>query len=140
MVWLHGGAFIFGSGGDSYYCGRYLAETYGVVVVTINYRLGAFGFLAHPALDGEDPAYPSSGNYGLEDQFAALEWVQRNIAAFGGDPEQRDAVRRVRRRVLDVRALRRPRTSGLFHAAIVESGLCGSTILEPTLARPRPTA
>jgi len=74
MVWLHGGAFIFGSGGDKYYAGDHLAEK-GVVVVTINYRLGPFGFMALPQLDTEDSAYPTSGNYGLEDQRAALEWV-----------------------------------------------------------------
>src|SRR5688572_18518504 len=71
MVWLHGGAFVFGSGGEPYYDGRFLAETYGVVLVAVNYRLGPMGFLAHPALTAEDPAYPSSGNYGLEDQIAA---------------------------------------------------------------------
>jgi para-nitrobenzyl esterase len=134
MVWLHGGAFVFGSGGDPYYAGRHLAETYDVVVVTVNYRLGALGFMAHPALTSEDPAYPSSGNYGLEDQQAALEWVQRNIAAFGGDP----------RRVLLFGESAggfstcvhyvSPRSAGLFHAAIAESGLCGSRIEEPTLA------
>ena len=134
MVWLHGGAFIFGSGGDSYYSGRYLAETYGVVVVTVNYRLGAFGFLAHPALTSEEPGYPSSGNYGLEDQYAALQWVQRNVAAFGGDParvtlfgESAGGFSTCVHYVSD-------RTSGLFHAAIAESGLCGSKIAEPTLA------
>jgi para-nitrobenzyl esterase len=84
MVWLHGGAFIFGSGGDKWYEGDLLAQQ-GVIVVTINYRLGALGFMANPASDDEDPAYPTSGNYGLEDQRAALEWVQANIAAFGGD-------------------------------------------------------
>jgi para-nitrobenzyl esterase len=73
MVWLHGGAFIFGSGSDAYYSGANLAAAQGVIVVNMNYRLGAFGFLAHPALAVEDPAYPSSGNWGIDDQFAALE-------------------------------------------------------------------
>src|SRR5206468_201134 len=85
MLWLHGGAFLFGSGGEKYYAGEHLASP-GYVIVTINYRLGALGFMAHPALDTDDPAYPTSGNYGFEDQRAALEWVQRNIKAFGGDP------------------------------------------------------
>jgi para-nitrobenzyl esterase len=80
-VWLHGGSFRFGSGGDE---AAALAPL-GVVVVTINYRLGILGFLAHPALTRESP-HGSSGNYGLLDQIEALSWVRRNAAAFGGDP------------------------------------------------------
>ncbi|MFB7031675.1 MULTISPECIES: carboxylesterase/lipase family protein [unclassified Streptomyces] len=82
MVWLHGGGFQFGSGADPKYDGAALAAR-GVVVVTLNYRLGAFGFLARTDLDQEAG---SSGGYGLQDQIAALQWVQRNIASFGGDP------------------------------------------------------
>ncbi|MBA2538032.1 MAG: carboxylesterase family protein [Deltaproteobacteria bacterium] len=134
MVWLHGGAFIFGSGGDSYYSGRHLAETYGVVVVNVNYRLGAFGFLAHPALTSEDPGYPSSGNYGLEDQHAALEWVQRNAKAFGGDASRVMLFGESAGGFSACAHYVSPRTSGLFHAAISQSGLCGSKITEPTLA------
>lgn len=78
MVWIHGGAFETGSGND--YSPDRLVDDEDLVVVTINYRLGLLGFLAHPALD-------DSGNYGLMDQIAALEWVQDNIHAFGGDPE-----------------------------------------------------
>ncbi len=85
MVWIHGGAFQLGSGSAPLYNGQYLAER-GVVVVTINYRLGALGFLAHPLLTLESP-HGCSGNYGLLDQIAALDWVRRNIAAFGGDPD-----------------------------------------------------
>ena len=84
MVWIHGGSLVFGSGAQEVYDGAALARL-GVVVVTINYRLGPFGFLAHPALSQESPRRVS-GNYGLLDQVAALEWVNRNIAAFGGDP------------------------------------------------------
>ena len=84
MVWIHGGALTRGSGAVSWYDGEALAHK-GAVIVTINYRLGAFGFFSHPELTAESPHH-SSGNYGLLDQVAALEWVKRNIAAFGGDP------------------------------------------------------
>ncbi|MBA3397558.1 MAG: carboxylesterase family protein [Deltaproteobacteria bacterium] len=134
LVWLHGGAFIFGSGGDSYYSGKHLAETYDVVVVTVNYRLGALGFLAHPALTAEDPGYPSSGNYGLDDQRAALEWVQRNIVAFGGDPGRVMLFGESAGGFSTCAHYVSPRSTGLFHAAISESGLCAGTVSEPTLA------
>ncbi|MCW5802967.1 MAG: carboxylesterase family protein [Deltaproteobacteria bacterium] len=134
MVWFHGGAFVFGSGGDAYYNGSHLAETYGVVVVTVNYRLGAFGFLAHPALAAEDPAYPSSGNYGLEDQFAALGWVQRNIAAFGGDPARVLMFGESAGGYSACVHYVAPRTQGLFAWAISQSGLCSSNVLEPSRA------
>jgi para-nitrobenzyl esterase len=80
MVWIHGGALVTGESND--YSPAKLVED-GVTVVTINYRLGALGFLAHPALAD---ANGQSGDYGLMDQQAALRWVQRNIASFGGDP------------------------------------------------------
>ena len=84
MVWIHGGAFFLGSGSLPLYDGEALAQS-GVVLVTINYRLGAFGFFAHPALVGESPT-GSAGNQGIHDQVAALAWVQDNIRAFGGNP------------------------------------------------------
>ncbi|MBD2654741.1 carboxylesterase family protein [Synechocystis sp. FACHB-383] len=84
MVWFHGGAFVVGSGSAAEFDGANLAK-YGVVVVTVNYRLGPFGFLSHPELAEESP-HGSSGNYGLLDQLCALQWVRENIAAFGGDP------------------------------------------------------
>lgn len=84
MVWIHGGGYQFGSGALAEYDGARFARA-GVVLVTLNYRLGPLGFLAHPELTTE-AAYHSSGNYGLLDQIAALQWVQQNIAAFGGDP------------------------------------------------------
>ena len=84
MVWIHGGGFFGGSASVPAYDGEALARR-GVVLVTLNYRLGALGFLAHPALSRES-AHGVSGNYGLLDQIAALRWVQKNIAAFGGDP------------------------------------------------------
>lgn len=81
MVWLHGGGFQFGTSASPQFEGTPLARK-GVVIVSLNYRLGVMGFLAHPALDREGP----SGDYGLQDQLAALHWVKRNIARFGGDP------------------------------------------------------
>ena len=84
MVWVHGGGFTAGSGSDSRSDGARLCQE-GAVVVSLNYRSGLFGFLAHPALAHESP-HGVSGNYGLQDQLMALAWVRRNIAAFGGDP------------------------------------------------------
>lgn len=84
MVWIHGGGFTYGSGSHPSYDGQALAQR-GVVVVTLNYRLGLLGFMAHPELTSES-ATGSSGNYGLMDQIAALQWVQKNIRNFGGDP------------------------------------------------------
>ena len=85
MVWFHGGGHTGGWGSAEIFNGTALAEL-GAVVVTINYRLGPFGFMAHPALTDESP-HGASGNYGLLDKIAALEWVRDNIDAFGGDPE-----------------------------------------------------
>jgi len=85
IVWIYGGGYINGSASMPLYWGDRLAQK-GVVVVTISYRLGPLGFLALPELTRESPHH-SSGNYGLMDQIAALEWIQRNIAAFGGDPK-----------------------------------------------------
>ena len=86
IVWLHTGGFSAASANFASHNGRRLAETQGVIVVAPNYRHGPFGFLAHAALADEDPAHPSTGNYGLLDQRAALQWVRDNIAHFGGDP------------------------------------------------------
>jgi para-nitrobenzyl esterase len=83
MVWIHGGALVIGGGGLPIYDGSALAQR-GVVVVTLNYRLGPLGFFAHPALERQRPNGPV--NFGLLDQIAALQWVRRNIASFGGDP------------------------------------------------------
>ena len=82
MVWVHGGGFEFGSSMEPNTDGARFAEK-GVVLLSLNYRLGVFGFLAHPELDREGP----SGDYGLQDQLAALQWVRANIAKFGGDPD-----------------------------------------------------
>jgi len=84
MVWIHGGSFVAGTAGEAQFDGSKLAQA-GVIVVTLNYRLGAFGWLAHPAL-AEDPSDTSVTNFGMMDQIAALRWVHENIRAFGGDP------------------------------------------------------
>src|SRR5205085_343787 len=84
MLWIHGGGNFAGSGSEAVFDGESLAKR-GVVLVSANYRLGAFGFLAHPELTAESPHH-ASGNYGLMDQVAAMKWVRDNIARFGGDP------------------------------------------------------
>jgi len=84
IVWIYGGGFTGGSGAGGWCDGAAMARK-GVVFVTFNYRVGVFGFLAHPALSAESPN-PTSGNYGILDQIAALQWVKRNIAGFGSDP------------------------------------------------------
>ena len=84
MVWIHGGGNFAGSSSEAIFDGESLARR-GVVLVSANYRLGVFGFFAHPELTSQSPHH-SSGNYGLLDQIAALKWVRENIAKFGGDP------------------------------------------------------
>lgn len=121
MVWLHFGAFQFGSGTNPIYLGERLARA-GATVVTINYRLNRLGFLAHPALS-EESAEGSSGNYGLLDQLAALEWVQRNVEAFGGDPGC-VTLFGLSAGGHSVHLLRSsPLAKGLFHRAIAQSGV-----------------
>ena len=131
MVWIHGGGFVVGSAAWPEYQGRNLARK-GVVLVTLNYRLGPLGYLVHPALSQESPDQ-TSGNYGLLDQIAALRWVQRNIAAFGGDPGnvtlfgQSAGSRSVSLLLLS------PLSDGLFQRAIAQSGgpMLGSEHLNP---------
>ncbi len=120
MVWIHGGALTRGSGSNRVYDGAAFAKR-GVILVTINYRLGPFGYLAHPELSGESPNH-SSGNYGVLDQIAALKWVQKNIAAFGGDPG-RVTIFGESAGSWSVNALvASPLAKGLFHRAIGQSG------------------
>ncbi|TFV93054.1 carboxylesterase family protein [Algoriphagus kandeliae] len=120
MVWIHGGGFSAGSGTVPLYDGEALAKK-GIVVVTINYRLGIFGFLAHPELSQENPD-GVSGNYGILDQIAALEWVKNNIKAFGGDPSN-VTIAGQSAGAFSVNALVvSPKAKGLFHKAIAESG------------------
>jgi para-nitrobenzyl esterase len=121
MVWIHGGSFESGSGSMAVYDGTNLAAR-GVVVVTINYRLGPLGFLAHPALSAES-ADGVSGNYGLFDQIAALEWVRDNIAAFGGDPARVTAFGESAGAISILDLMVSPLAEGLFQRAIPESGI-----------------
>ncbi|WP_456673387.1 carboxylesterase/lipase family protein [Bradyrhizobium sp. RDM12] len=117
MVWVHGGGFQFGSSANPATDGSRLAAK-GVVVVSFNYRLGVLGFLAHPDLDAEAP----SGNYGLQDQLAALRWVQSNIAAFGGDPGNVTLFGESAGAMAVGILMASPLARGLFHKAIGESG------------------
>jgi para-nitrobenzyl esterase len=121
MLWIHGGGHVAGSGTAALYDGTHLAEQ-GVVVVTINYRLGRFGYFAHPALTRENPAGPL-GNYALMDQIAALEWVACNIAAFGGDPGNVTMFGESSGGAAVNRLMISPAARGLFHRAISQSGL-----------------
>ncbi len=119
MVWLHGGAFVFGAGSQTLYDGRLLA-TQDVVVVTLNYRLGAFGFVALNAVS--DGALPATGCEGLADQVLALDWVRRNIADFGGDPANVTLFGESAGAMSIGALLSTPMARGLFHKAIVQSG------------------
>ncbi|MDG9715485.1 carboxylesterase family protein [Streptomyces sp. DH24] len=121
MVWIHGGGFTVGSG--TFYDGGTLAAKGDVVVVNFNYRLGAFGYFAHPGLAAESPL-GLSGNYGLLDQQAALRWVRENIAAFGGDPGNVTIFGESAGGGSVCQNLISPRTTGLFHRAVAQSG-CG---------------
>ena len=120
MVWIHGGAWTRGASSIPTYDGAALAQK-GVVVVTTNYRLGVFGFLAHPELTAESPNH-ASGNYAILDHIAALKWVQKNIAQFGGDPSRVTIFGESAGSwsVNTVQAT--PLAKGLFHRAIGESG------------------
>jgi para-nitrobenzyl esterase len=120
MVWIHGGSQTFGYTGSPLYDGSALAAQ-GVVVVTINYRLGVLGYLALPALSAESP-HGSSGNYGLLDQIEALRWVRRNITAFGGDPSNVTIFGESAGAMGVVQMLASPLARGLFQKAIAESG------------------
>ena len=119
MLWVYGGGFLVGSSSMPMYEGEALARK-GVVVVTINYRLGIFGFLAHPGLTAESPHH-SSGNYGLLDQIAALKWVRANIAEFGGDPDNVTVFGESAGGASVASLLMSPLTQGLFHRAILQS-------------------
>jgi para-nitrobenzyl esterase len=116
MVWIHGGGFMFGAGHLPTYWGHELARK-GVVVVTFNYRVGPLGFLAHPEI--------GAGNWGLMDQQAALRWVQDNISGFGGDPDNVTLFGESAGAVSVCTNLVMTGAEGLFHRAIMESGVCG---------------
>jgi para-nitrobenzyl esterase len=118
MVWFHGGGWVAGSSQDV--DPTVMVSREHVIVVTVNYRLGAFGFFASPALDAEDPAH-TSGNYAIRDQQLALRWVQRNISAFGGDPQRVTLAGQSAGTISNFTHLVAPASQGLFHQVIAES-------------------
>ena len=120
MVYFFGGAFTEGSGSVPLYDGDALARK-GAVVVTMNYRLGPYGFFVHPALTADSP-HKASGNYGLMDMLASLRWVQSNIAAFGGDPNNVTVFGQSAGAMAIASLVASPEAKGLFHRAISQSG------------------
>lgn len=134
MFWIHGGGNVSGAS-QEIPMGPALAHK-GVVVVSINYRLGALGFLAHPALTAESPHH-SSGNYAILDQIAALQWVQRNITQFGGDPANVTLIGESAGAVNVCYLMASPLARGLFTRAILQSNTCSDSI-SPDLKKPHP--
>jgi para-nitrobenzyl esterase len=133
MVWIHGGGFLNGSGASGLYDGSRLAARGDVVVVTINYRLGILGFLAHRDLSDPRPADEgggAAGNWGLLDQVAALRWVRDNIVAFGGDPTNVTVFGESAGGMSVADLLAMPAARGLFRRAIVQSGPPNATTIE----------
>ena len=120
MVWIHGGAFVFGSGAQPDFSGSSFTDK-GVILVSINYRLGRLGFFAFPALSKEHPE-EAKGNYAYMDQIAALQWIQKNIAAFGGDANNVTIFGESAGGVSVQSLITMPAAKGLFQKAIVESG------------------
>jgi para-nitrobenzyl esterase len=133
MVWIFGGAYTEGSGSSPHDQGDHLAAK-GVVVVTFNYRLGALGFLAHPELTAESPHH-ASGNYALSDALGALQWVRRNIAAFGGDPANVTIFGESAGAAISAALVGAPPARGLFRRAISESGTWMGLTLAPMRTR-----
>ena len=125
LVWIHGGALSGGYSHEAIYNGAKFAQR-GVIVVSINYRLGVLGYLAHPGLSAESPQ-GVSGNYGLLDQIEALRWVQRNIEAFGGDPSNVTIAGESAGDLSVMYLMASPAARGLFHKAIAESAYMIST-------------
>jgi para-nitrobenzyl esterase len=125
FVWIHGGALLTGSSSEPLYEGTQLAKR-GLIVVSINYRLGVFGYLAHPELSAESPL-GISGNYGLLDQIVALQWVKRNIGAFGGDPANVTIAGESAGGLSVMYLMASPPARGLFAKAIAESAYMIST-------------
>ncbi|MGZ9099290.1 MAG: carboxylesterase/lipase family protein, partial [Brevundimonas sp.] len=140
MVWIHGGGYNNGSGTAALYDGTNLAKR-GVVVVTINYRLGRLGFFDHPALAAERAPGEPAANYGLMDQIAALHWVRDNAAAFGGDPAKVTIFGESAGGAAVTQLMAAPAARGLFHRAVVQSGMGRQRSAELALDRPgRPSA
>jgi para-nitrobenzyl esterase len=119
MLWIHGGALIWGAGSDPWYDGALLANE-DVIVVTFNYRLGVLGYFSHPELSAES-LHGASGNYGTLDQIAALQWVKRNIAAFGGDPDRVMLFGESAGALSITHLMASPLATGLFHGALAQS-------------------
>lgn len=120
MVWIYGGGFVNGGSSPAVYDGSQFAKQ-GVVFISFNYRLGRFGFFAHPALSKENPNEPL-GNYGYMDQIAALKWVRRNAAAFGGDPGNVTLFGESAGGGSVLTMMTSPLAAGLIHKAVIESG------------------
>ncbi|EDY83622.1 Carboxylesterase superfamily [Verrucomicrobiia bacterium DG1235] len=120
LVWIYGGGFAFGSTSTPVHNGEHLARK-GVILVSVNYRVGSLGFLAHPELSAESPD-DVSGNYGLLDQIAGLEWIQNNISAFGGDPDKVTIFGESAGGISVSMLCASPKAKGLFRAAISQSG------------------
>ena len=119
MVWIHGGGFLVGAGSGPEYPGGKLAQK-GVLVVSLNYRLGSLGFLVHEDLEKESPA-DFAGNYGLLDQIAALQWIRKNIDAFGGDPDRITLFGESAGAASISLLMLSPQAKGLFNRAIMQS-------------------
>ncbi len=133
MVWVHGGMFVTGTGATKWYSGRTFATSSDAVVVTINYRLGALGFLHLAEVGGQE--YASSGNCGLLDQVAALEWVRDNIASFGGDPANVTVFGESAGAMSVGGLMGVPQAQGLFGQAILQSGACANVRSAEVAAR-----
>jgi para-nitrobenzyl esterase len=132
LVYFYGGGFVAGDGSEYRYDGGSMALK-GIVAVTVNYRLGVFGFLAHPELTNESP-HKASGNYGLLDQNAALQWVRKNIAAFGGDPEKVTIAGESAGSISVSAQMASPLSKDLMAGAIGESGSLLGTLSPVPLA------
>jgi para-nitrobenzyl esterase len=120
MLWIYGGGFTGGSGGLAWYDGENLAAK-GPVIVTFNYRLGSLGFFSHPEL-AKESGHNAAGNYGMMDAIAALQWVKKNISAFGGDPGNVTIAGESAGAIMIGALVGSPQAKGLFHRAIAESG------------------
>lgn len=132
MVWIHGGGLAGGASSSAFYDAKNLAAKGGVVVVSVNYRLGLFGFLSHPGLSAES-SHGSSGNYGLLDQIAALKWVRSNAAAFGGDPGNVTIFGESAGGLSVMDLMASPLARGLFDKAIAQSAYM---VTNPELRKP----
>jgi para-nitrobenzyl esterase len=133
FVWIYGGGLSSGSANCAIYDGEEIAKK-GVIFVSINYRVGVFGFMAHPELSKES-GHQASGNYGFLDQIAALKWVQKNIAVFGGDPNNVTIAGQSAGAFSVTALIASPLAKGLFHKAIAQSGGLFSNMLSQNLEK-----